>query len=89
MFVGISSNVSNVSARVTIDSGASGIGPYMSAGWLPKGLNLVTSFDELEIGERVPAPLPYATNLISPNASKHLTNRTTIQTRRAFSRPKR
>lgn len=86
MFVGINSNVSNT-ASVTVDSGASGIGPYTSFGWLPKGLNLVASFDELEVVERVPAALPYATDLnVSPNASKHLTNPSTIQTRRSFTR---
>ena len=86
MFVGINSNVSNT-ASVTVDSGASGVGPYTSVGWLPRGLNLVTSFDQLVVGERVPTPLPFVTNLnVSPNATRHLNNPSTIQTRRSFTR---
>ncbi len=84
MFVGINGNVSNT-ASVTVDSSASGVGPYTSVGWLPKGLNLVTSFDQLVVGERVPTPLPFATNLnVSPNATRHLNNPSMIQTRRSF-----
>jgi len=50
-------------------------------------LNLVTSFDQLVVGERVPTPLPFATNLnVSPNATRHLNNPSTIQTRRSFTR---
>lgn len=86
MFVGINSNVSNT-ASVTVDSGASGVAPYTSVGWLPRGLNLVTSFDQLVVGERVPTPVPFATNLnVSPNATRHLNNPSTIQTRRYFTR---
>jgi hypothetical protein len=50
-------------------------------------LNLVTSFDQLVVGERVPTPLPFVTNLnVSPNATRHLNNPSTIQTRRSFTR---
>jgi len=86
MFVGINSNVANT-ASVTVGSGASGVGPYTSVGWLPRGLNLITSFDQLVVRERVPTPLPFATNFnISPNAMRHLNNPSTIQTRRFFTR---
>ncbi|HXM11530.1 MAG TPA: hypothetical protein VN946_16390 [Terriglobales bacterium] len=86
MFVGINSNLSNT-ASVTVDSSASGVGPYTSVGWLPRGLNLVTSFDQFFIGERVPTPLPFATNLnVSPNATRHMNNPSTIKTRRSFTR---
>jgi hypothetical protein len=86
MFVGINSNVSNT-ASVTVDSGASGVGPYTSVGWLPRGLNLVTSFDQFVVGERIMKPLPFATNLnVSPKATSHLNNPSTIQTRRSFTR---
>jgi hypothetical protein len=85
MFVGINSNVSNT-ASVTVDSSASGVGPYTSVGWLPRGLNLVTSFDQFVV-ERVPTPLPFATNVnVSANATRHLNNPSTIQTRRSFTR---
>ena len=73
MFVGINSTVSNT-ASVTVDSGASGVGQYTSVGWLPKGLNLVMSSDQL-VGERVSTSLPSATNLdVSPHATSHLSN---------------
>jgi hypothetical protein len=85
MFVGINSNVSNT-ASVAVDSSASGVGPYTSVGWLPRGLNLVTSFDQFVV-ERVPTPLPFATNLnVSANATRHLNNPSTFQTRRSFTR---
>jgi hypothetical protein len=84
MFIGINSNVSNT-ASVTVVSSASGVGPYTSVGWLPRGLNLVTSFDQFVLGERVPTP--FATNLnVSPNATRHLNNPSTIQMRRSFTR---
>ncbi len=87
MFSGINSNVSNTAARVSVDSGASGVAPYASVGWLPRGLNLVASFDQLFVGEQIPTPSPIATNLtVSPNATKHLSNPSTIQTRRSFTR---
>jgi hypothetical protein len=86
MFNGVHSNVSPGS--VSVDSGASGIGPYTSVGWLPKGLNIVTSFDQLFMSvQMIPTPLPLATNLtVSPNSTKHLSNPSTIQTRRHFTR---
>jgi hypothetical protein len=86
MFVGINSNVSNT-ASVSVDSGASGLGHYTSVGWLPRGLNLITSFDQLVVGERVPVPLPFATSLnVLPNATRPLNNHSAIQTRRSFTR---
>lgn len=86
MFFGINSNVSNT-ASVRVDSGASGVGPYTFVGWLPRGLNLVTSIDQFVVGERVPTPLPFATNFnVLPNATSHLNNPSTIQTRRSFTR---
>jgi hypothetical protein len=71
MFVGINSNVSNTA--VTLDSSASGIGPYTSVGWLPRGLNLFTSLDQFPVGDLN----------VSTNATKHLNNPWTIQTRRS------
>lgn len=88
MFVGINSAGSNTtSVTVTLDSGASGAGSYTSVGWLPKGLNLVMSLDQLSIGERIPRSSPLTTNLnVSPNATSHLNNPSTIKTRRSFTR---
>jgi hypothetical protein len=86
MFVGINSNVSNTTS-VTVDSGASGVGPYTSLGWLPKDLNLVTSVDQLVGGERFPTSLPLATNLnVSHNTTSHLHNPSEIKLRRSFTR---
>jgi hypothetical protein len=86
MFNGINSNVSNT-ASVSVDSGASGVRPYSSVGWLTRGFILVPSFDQLFVGERLGTPSPFATNLIiSPNATRHLSNPSTIQTRRSFTR---
>jgi len=86
MFVGINSNVSN-RASVTVDSSASGASPYTSVCWLPRGLNLITSFDQLVGGKRLPMPWPFATNLnVSPNSTRHLNNPSTIKTRRSFTR---
>jgi hypothetical protein len=87
MFVGIASNVSNTTASARVDSGASGLSPYTSVSWLPRGLNQLTSFDQLVMVEPVQTPWPFATNLdVSPNATRHLANPSTIKTRRSFAR---
>jgi hypothetical protein len=50
-------------------------------------LNLVTAFDRFVVGEQLPTPLPFATNMkVSPNATAHLNNPSTIRTRRRFTR---
>ena len=86
MFTGL--NVSNTTASVSVDSGASGLSPYISVGWLPRGSNLVASSDQLPVlTEPVPMPLSFETSLnVSPNATKHLSNPSTIKTRRSFTR---
>jgi hypothetical protein len=86
MFVGINSS-NTASSTVTFDSGASGIGPYTSVGWLPRGMILVTSVDQLVVGNPVQTPVPFSPNLnVSPNATRHLSNPSTIRTRRSFTR---
>jgi hypothetical protein len=86
MFNGINGNVSNT-ASVSVDSGASGASPYTSLGWLPRRSKLVTSFDQLFASEQVPTSLPLATDVtVSPNATRHLSNPSTIQARRSFTR---
>jgi hypothetical protein len=41
-------NVSNVSARLIVDSGASGFSPYASVAWLPNSFPLVVSIEDFE-----------------------------------------
>jgi hypothetical protein len=95
MYVGLfgygTTTASNVSAHVMVDSGASGTHPYTSVAWLPKSFNLVSSPVGLELVARVPSSLPFAANNlnVSPNATKHMSNPSTIQTRRSFTRPRR
>jgi hypothetical protein len=85
MFTGL--NVSNTTASVRVDSGASGLSPYTSVGWLPRGSNLVMSFDQFVVVEPLPTPMPSETSLnVSPNATRHLNNPSTIKTRRSFTR---
>lgn len=79
-------NVSNVSARVTVDSGASGIGPYTSAAWLPNRFPLIASAQDFDVEPFVPLSRPKLKMQIGPDTSKHLSNPSTIQTRRAFTR---
>jgi len=79
-------NVSNVSARVIVDSGASGIGPYAPAAWLPNRFPLIASTQDFEIKPFMPSSHPNVTMQIGPDTSKHLSNPSTIQTRRAFTR---
>ena len=51
-------NSSNVSARVTIDSGVSGIQPYASVGWLPNRFPLIVSTQDFDIEPFLPSSRP-------------------------------
>ena len=85
MFVGMTSNIATSNtARVTVDSGASGYAPYGTAYWLSNDLNLVTSVEELDANPYTP-PVPRSEFCnYEPDPTKHNSNRSTINTRRAF-----
>lgn len=87
MFVGINTNVAtNVSGSViSVDSGASGSHSMPSATWLPNGLNLVTTINQLA-DPFPPAMLHETMILIGPDRTKHLTNPSTIKARRSYTR---
>jgi hypothetical protein len=87
MFVGMTSNIAiSNTASVTVDSGASGYGPYGTAHWLSNDLNLVTSVEELDAYPYTP-PVPRSEFWnYEPDPTKHNRNRSTIKARRAFTR---
>jgi hypothetical protein len=86
MFIGMVSNSTvNVStysgAIIGVDSGASGSHALPFVPWLTDGLNIVTDFSEL--GDPFPPmPLPGFKIHIGPNTTKHLSNPSTVRTRR-------
>jgi hypothetical protein len=87
IFVGINTNVAtNTSGSViNVDSGASGSHSMPSATWLPNGLDLITSINELS-DPFPPAMLPGTMIPIGPERTKHLTNPSTIKSRRSYTR---
>lgn len=87
MFIGSVMNTNVASGQlITVDSGASANLP-IHEGWLPRGLNLVTSANELIVVEQtMPSPLrsPLAANLDSPNTRRHRGNPSADKIRRTF-----
>jgi hypothetical protein len=90
MYIGIHSDLSTNTANVStviVDSGASGWQPLPPTTWLPNGLNLITSRDGLvELFPATPCSANNADASIHPNTTKHLTNPSTIQERRSYTR---
>lgn len=89
MFVGVATNASG---RVVVDSSASG--SAFSNGthaldqttWLPIGLNVVTSRDDLDVEPFLPTTRPIATIQFKPDTTKHLSNPSTTRARRSYTR---
>jgi hypothetical protein len=71
---------------VTFDSGASGMYTPQPATWLADKFILVSSPDDLELAERLPAPQQGPTNNVSPDTTKHFANPSTVQLRRSYTR---
>jgi hypothetical protein len=79
-------NVSNVSAHVMVDSGASGTAPYTSVAWLPNRFSLVVSTQEFEPDFVAPSAwLNYPFEATS-SATERPYNSSMIHIRRAYTR---
>ena len=79
-------NVSNVSASVTVDSGASGTQPYASVAWLPNNFPLVVSTRDFDIEPLSPLSRPNVMIQVGPDTTRHVANPSAIQARRAYTR---
>jgi len=82
-------NVSNTAnLAVSVDSSASASGAHLpGAMWPENNFVLVSSIGDLQVNRRLsPKPQFAASNLISPSASKHLSNPSTVQIRESITR---
>ncbi|MGD0758151.1 MAG: hypothetical protein ABR921_04540 [Candidatus Sulfotelmatobacter sp.] len=79
------SNVSNLTTRVTVDSGASGAQPYISVAWLPNSFPLVVSTRDFDVELFLPPTSPI-TIQVGPDTTRNRMNPSAVQTRRSFTR---
>jgi hypothetical protein len=88
MFVGIVTNSNVASGQIiTVDSGASA-SPYIHNGWLPRGLNLVTSAYEFVLVDQIsPSPLrSHFPENNSPDTTRHRGNPSAIKIQRTLNK---
>jgi hypothetical protein len=90
MYLGIGAFATNTntSSRVTVDSSASGDYPSIAsqAIWLANGFPLITSMQDFDVEPSLTTPLVAETIQVTPDTRKHLTNPSTLKTRRAYGR---
>lgn len=89
MFRGLVSQTNTSGRVITVDSGASASGSnYVTyATWLPSGLNLFASSDDLGAEAFQSPTLPHATiHVVAPDSKKYLANPSTVLLRRSYDR---
>jgi hypothetical protein len=89
MYQGVGGYVNaNTSNRIVVDSSASGNYNSLSpqAVWLANRFPLVTSTRDLDVEPLLPAACLIKTFQVAPDTTKHLTNLSTLRTRRTYGR---